>query len=391
MSTDMDTRLRQYAQRWREGQSESPAVPEFAAARDAAPRRARRARRTTVVAMAASIASVGLIAASTLVLDRGEHGGAPLGSSASARPRVDNARVPWNRPPLRPYPVAVPAAPTVAAPAGLRHCANADLRIESTNTTAPAGAEGWLETDFVLRSVATSPCSVPNGFLNVELVSADGSPLPQDAIPVGGAVFPSALLVRPAQIVLGTAQWAVYEGRAPRPARLVINPDGGAGHPSDGLSVSVAAVAIPAHPRNPSNVGPWRATSYGTVDRVADPGTTASLTASVAAPATVAVGATLRYSVTLTNPTSTAVPLSPCPDFGQRLDVVPVKYATTVGSRGTLNCAQAPTTIGAGESVTFAYELDTTGEVDGPGALNWSLLDGSTAAVTARTDLTVTR
>jgi hypothetical protein len=368
-------------------QTDPQLVPELGAASDSQPPRA---RPRVVAAVAASVAAVALVAAGILVLSRSHHDRAPIASPSSGHETASGVHVPWNAATLRSDTAAVPAAAKVAAPPGLRQCANTDLQLESGRTTVAADGDGWLKTDFVLRSIAATPCSVRTSFIDVQLVSANGTALPTDAIPHGGVVFPQALLLRPDQLISGAALWAVYEGRAPHPTRLVINPDGRAGGASEALSVSLAGVAIPPHPRNPSNRGPWRATSYGFIDKVTDPGTLASLTASVAAPATIVIGEILRYSVTLTNPTTTEVPLSPCPDFAQRLDVVPAKYATTVGFRGTLNCAQAPKSIAPRDSVTFDYQLDTTGQIPGPGSLTWQLLQRSTAAVAAQTRLTVT-
>jgi hypothetical protein len=284
------------------------------------------------------------------------------------------------------------AAARAVAPAGLRRCTNADLQVESAHTSAHGSGDGWLSTNFVLRSIAADPCSLGYGFVDIELFSAAGTALPIDFAPSGGgSIAGSELFARPGQLISGTATWAVYQGRAPRPARLVINPDGLAASANDPLSASLAAVTIPPHPVDPSNIGPWRATAYGTFDHVTTPGTLASLTAIVSAPGTIVIGTILRYSLTLTNPTNTAVPLTPCPDFVQRIDVVPLKSATTVQVRGPLNCPPAPKTLAPGESVTFDYQLDTSGEVPGPGTLTWQLVDGSSAAVICNARLQVTR
>jgi hypothetical protein len=317
-------------------------------------------------------------------------GGPPTLVRIGGNQLASGMQVPWNAVNVRPDTTVIPVAPIAAAPPGVRRCSNADVRLESVRTDTTPAVDGWLITTFVLRSVAGTECAVPHGRVRVGLVDDAGVALPVDFVPSGPALFPEAFLVRPGQLISGHARWAVHEGRARRPARLVIYVEWRGDIANEGLSVSLAGVAIPAHPRQPSNLGPWRATSYGFIDSVTDPGSLASLTASVAAPAAIVIGSVLRYSVTLTNPTTTAVPLSPCPDFMQSLDVIPSKHATTVGFRGTLNCGQAPNTISPGESVTLDYELDTTGQIPGPGRLAWNLLDGPSAAVTTQTRLTVT-
>lgn len=168
----------------------------------------------------------------------------------------------------------------------------------------------------------------------------------------------------------------------------MINPSGEVNATSD-LRVPLGSVTIPPHPRNPSNEGPWRSTAIGSIEAVTDAGTLASLTATVTAPATITDGDVLRYTVTLTNPTDMAVTLADCPAFVERLDVIPLKTATTVGFRGPLNCAQAPKTVGAGQTVRFHFELPTAGEIPGPGRLTWQLLAENFAASTATAYLRV--
>lgn len=395
MTTDMDTRLREHAARWRAAQEDetSAAVIRAQVALAALvepPRRSPRSR--AGLAVAASVVTVAVIGAVTTVLTHSENR-SPVAPPVPAAPPSSSARsapasVPWSAAGVRSDRAAVTALPQVGAPDGLRRCANGDVTLVSGTTRALAADEGWLRTSLVLRSVAATPCAVPNGFVEATLVDSAGTALPVDAIPIGPPVSPSRLEVRPGQLVSGTARWAVYEGRASRPTRLVINLSGQTGTTST-LSVPLASVTIPPHPYNPSNQGPWRSTAYGSIEGVADPGTLASLTAALTVPATVRNGDVLRYTVTLTNPTATAVTLTRCPDFVERLDVIPSKVPTAVGFRGPLNCTWAPEAIGAGQAVGFAFELATAGQVPGPAQLTWQLLGGGDAAVSTTTELTV--
>lgn len=123
---------------------------------------------------------------------------------------------------------------------------------------------------------------------------------------------------------------------------------------------------------------------------MADPGALATLTATMTAPATVGAGTILRYSITLTNSAPEAVPLSPCPDFAHLLLVKAPGYRPIGGSRGTLNCREAPATIGPGESVTFDFEYDTAGHPPGYGVLIWRLSSGPVPAVSIQDRVTVT-
>lgn len=393
MSTDLDARLRECAARWRaEQDAETPALvtrahSALAALAEPPPRHT--PRRRTVLAVAASVAAVGVIGAATAVLTHSSARGVVAAAVPSTTPHSAQASVPWSSTGVRADTATVTTPPQPGAPNGLRRCSNSDFSLIAGTTRRAASNDGWLSSAFVLRSTAATPCAVPNGLVEATLVDGTGAALPVDAVPTGGPpTIPSMLEVRPGQLVSGTALWAVYQGRAPRPTHLMINLSGRADTTST-LSIPIASVTIPPHPRNPSNVGPWRSTANGSINTVADPGTLASLTAALTVPATVRNGDVLRYTVTLTNPTTTPVTLTHCPVFVERLDVTPSKVPTTVGFRGPLNCAQAPKAVGAGQSVRLAYELATAGEVPGPAQLTWQLLAGSHVAVDVTAQLTV--
>lgn len=388
MNDHLDPRLREYAARWRATHTD----PSPDALVRMVPTLSRGAHeRRSVVAVAASVVAVAVVATVPLLLSLRQQDRVPAASlDAPTSPSSTPVVVPWSPAGLRADTTTLRPPAKIGAPNGMRPCSDTDFVLVSGKTDLAPSGDGWLTTTFVLSSVGPTPCAISNKFVDVALLASTGTPLPTDAIPSGGPAVPSMLSVRPGQLVTGRASWAVYEGRAPRPARLVINPSGQTStRSSSALSVSLAGVTIPPEPRTPSNLGPWRSTAYGSVDTVTDPGTLGSLGATVTAPPSVALGAVLRYRVTLTNPTATAVTLATCPDFVEQLDVIPAKTPTTVGFRGPLNCAPAPKAIGAGEAVIFELELATAGEVPGPGSLTWSLVAGDTTLLTATTRLTV--
>ena len=192
--------------------------------------------------------------------------------------------------------------------------------------------------------------------------------------------------IGPHQFVFGSIQWAVKPGR-PQPTHLTFTLGD---TPSDRpISISVADVRIPPHSSTPSSENAWQSTAHGSLTSVADPASLATLTATVTAPATVRVPSTLRYTITLTNRTNTAVPLTGCPQFGEQLSVVPVKFPTTIGARGPLNCFDLPRAITANSSVTMQMQLDTAGEIAGQGRLTWQLLDHGHEATAVITSITV--
>jgi len=93
------------------------------------------------------------------------------------------------------------------------------------------------------------------------------------------------------------------------------------------------------------------------------------LTTSVQAPSVAVAGVTLRYFVTVRNPTDQPVPLDPCPAYVQRLFS---GNATLADGRFLLNCPAAPT-IPAGGSVTFEMLVDIPSDAPaGPGILFWA-------------------
>lgn len=78
------------------------------------------------------------------------------------------------------------------------------------------------------------------------------------------------------------------------------------------------------------------------------PPPSASLTATIRAPASVAAGSTLVYEVTLTNPTAAPVPLDPCPSYTESLAGITAGYQLNCGPVGQLP---------PGGSATFAMQL----------------------------------
>jgi hypothetical protein len=101
------------------------------------------------------------------------------------------------------------------------------------------------------------------------------------------------------------------------------------------------------------------------------PGTVGSLRAHADVPSQVQGGTKLTYTVTLTNDSGVAVPLSPCPSYTEFIN------PGTVTSRSFyLNCDHV-TTIPSGASVGYAMELNvppiapTTAQT--PAKFGWSL------------------
>jgi len=108
-----------------------------------------------------------------------------------------------------------------------------------------------------------------------------------------------------------------------------------------------------------------------------------TMAVSIAAPASVYLGSTLNFTVTLTNRSSREYRLSPCPDY---LEILGAKDATATYQ---LNCS-AMGTIAAGRSTVFEMRLNVPASLRaGTARLYWALIDDRLAAPYAATPLTL--
>lgn len=171
-------------------------------------------------------------------------------------------RVPWEAISIRPDPTVLRPARQAAASAGLRPCSAADLRLESTRTIVDQSGNGRLRSRVMFRSVATTECAIPNGMLDVRLVDSAGATLPRDRSSGGPAPTPATLRVRPGQLVFGDMLWSLDAPPATQPAQVAIYPGWDTGDTADAIVISVADVALPAHPRQPPKHADGRTASY---------------------------------------------------------------------------------------------------------------------------------
>jgi hypothetical protein len=111
-----------------------------------------------------------------------------------------------------------------------------------------------------------------------------------------------------------------------------------------------------------------------------------SLTAQMRGPTTAGAGQTLIYTVTLTNPSASDVPLSPCPAYDEFVGSGTTSWVATV-LHYYLNCDMA-TAIPAGGSVTFEMRLAIP--ADQPGGMakfGWDLQGGGGPWANAQLEL----
>lgn len=113
------------------------------------------------------------------------------------------------------------------------------------------------------------------------------------------------------------------------------------------------------------------------------PPPTSKLLATVSVPAAVGRGGVLDYIVTLSNHTSQAVTLEPCPDYVEAL--IPANKRTY-----QLNC-DTVTSIGPGQAVRYAMQLDVpAGASTGPAQLCWTLEEAFPATVAGCATIQIT-
>lgn len=322
--------------------------------------------------LAAAAAVVAVVVASALVASRLRHEPSPARVSV-AEP------VAWSAFGRRATTDLARDKEPAVATAGLRACKPDDFRLASARPTSTPRADGWVVTTVVMASTSTGSCSVSQYGLDAELVDATGRTLPQDAPHATGGLRTGPYLVTPGQLVVSRISWAVVGGSW-LPSALVVLPSPGKGSSTTtaGLRVPLAGVLAPTNPRGPTNSEPWRSGVEASTPAVVDAGSLASLTARLAAPASVHQGATLDYTVTLRNGTDEPVRLEPCPDVVEVLSVVPQKTPLSVGFGAPLNCGAAAPAIAPAESVAFRMRLDTSGVVGGAGRLTWQLVGEGT-------------
>jgi hypothetical protein len=280
----------------------------------------------------------------------------------------------------------------IAASAGTHDCTSTDLTVVSAQS-APT-TDGWVTTTYLLRSVASANCAMRNSFMDVALVDATGTELPNDAgFPAGPVRSPDRLLVQAGELVSGEVNWARVKGLTSEPARLILLASDTPRAPANiGLSIPLTGITAPNHPTTTNSV-PWRAGAIAAPPEVIRPGSLDSLKAVMHVKSTAAKGALVRYTVELHNPTDVLVRLSPCPDFVEQVLVITDTDKSITAWGGPLDCADAPNAIAPKSSVTFAFELDTTTLAAGTRYLTWWLMVGNQILprTRAQADITVMR
>jgi len=286
--------------------------------------------------------------------------GAPGASPPPAAP--SGPVVPWVD---RPAPAYVWPTPK-PYPTDARPCVPKDLKVSAGDVGAGLGNVN-LPVTFVNSSESTC---VLKGEPTIGGLKADGTLVPLAV--TSGSYFGDP--GPPANIATGEAAALNISGADACPAILggkhrvyptirIGLPGGGgidtAAHDFDtvcGVSVSQFGVPADAEPA---------------VDPPLSP-----LSAQISAPATVVAGQILMYAVTLTNPQSTDVSLSPCPAYDEFVGSGSNTTWVATVLHYYVNCDASPT-IPAGGSVTFAMRLSLpANQPEGMAKFGWDLQGG---------------
>jgi hypothetical protein len=362
---------------WRAAQPTAPSLSAMTS-----PPRARAARTPWLLpALVAAAVLVAVVSTVTVLRQAGPH--RPGNPAASPSPTATPATpatpivVPWaDLPAPGPVEPGRLAGPWTGGdgmpPKGTKPCGAGDFAITSDAVTpievpgaAPWGTGGYLLT---VQRAGTEPCAIGNNTPSVDVLDAAGHSLgiARSGLLVGYSGYSllsagDVLQVRTR--ICGTDVASLELRLAPVPvnAGQLDRPPG-------------ATVAIPFAGESTCTSG----SSSLSHQRLLPGGSLVSLVRSYSVPSRVRSGQSLDYSVTLTNPTATAVSLDPCPTYRQSLINV-LKLPDKQGATSTeqLNCAAAPTSVAAHTSIVLQLRLDTTGVPAGDRRLVWDWL-GST-------------
>jgi len=240
-------------------------------------------------------------------------------------------------------------------PAG-RACGAADLRVKENGNGV---WHGQVTDDITLTNSAADACFF-QGPPPLQLVSPGKSPI---AVRLGGFATQHVDLKsqQEVEMIIGCSSTS-----APTATSLVLTAAGGGSVPID--------IRLPADCSNPSIV----AFQEGPLPTLTGVGT---LTVRLNLPAIVTRGKAVNYSVTLSNPATQAISLTPCPSYTQLMNEPIGSNVNITKSTYLLNC-QAASIVPAGGSLTFQMIMQVpAGWQPGPAKFLWNLeVEGQPAA-----------
>lgn len=257
-------------------------------------------------------------------------------------------------------PAPAPAAQPAAAPA-IRACATTDLQAAVGATGAH---KGFATQELRLTNRAGQACYL-TGAPAIALHPHNAAAQEVARHPNGAANLQARTDLAPGDtaVVLIGAPGACDAAIGPErkvSTRLQVSLPGGGAHALEGAHVDTlcgAATVLHLHVE-PAPAAPARL---------------AQLESAIRLEGRPMPGSELHYTVTLTNPTSAAISLAPCPSFTQSLFGDVGLGSSTL----RLNCEAAGNQIAAGASVAFEMLLSVPAHVAADTAkLSWKLEDG---------------
>jgi len=248
-----------------------------------------------------------------------------------------------------------PATVTVAAAATtVTPCTTADLEVSTQPSTFGMNSVGQI---FSVTNTGSSECAVPDQATDIHGQDADGTDVAindvatMDRLPgtTSGSLAPG-----------GTATFALVEGdtsmcsasttvETATAISLAFGPD---------ATLTVTLPSTDAVTLGCGGVGLTQVgvSPIGSSANAAAAATGAVVEASRTLPSQVAAGSAMSYTVTLTNNSSSAVSLSPCPSYVAYIALTPGQVAANEVA-GSLDCG-THSSIPAGGSVAFDLSIN---------------------------------
>lgn len=272
--------------------------------------------------------------------------------------------VPWLNQPAAEKSSAMPAQAR-----GIRPCAASDLQI----VAGPAGAyRGQATQEIRLTNTGTDACHLI-GFPAAQVLPAGESPQAVGANENAPQLANERIDLAPGEeavMLIGTPGSCDAATGPQRKVnkRMQLALPGGGMKVLEGVHIDTLcgrASVLKFHPAHNESAASARAAQTGA--------SLGQLNGSLSAPDEQARGGTLNYTVTLSNPTSSPISLSPCPAYTQSI----YTESKTVSSTLRLNCAAANAQIPPNAAVSFAIQAQVPADLPAGGAkLSWKLEDG---------------
>jgi hypothetical protein len=276
-------------------------------------------------------------------------------------PAYSTPVIPWLN-----QPAAEKAAVVQAHAKGAFPCGARDLNIAAGATGA---WRGQATQEVRITNTGTEACHLI-GFPSAQLQPAGEAPQAVGASDTAPQLANERVDLAPGEeavLLLGTPGSCAAAAKPQRNAsrRMQLALPGGGVKVLDGVYIDTLcgrATVLQFHPVETDSSAPARAAAPMN-----------QLAGSLSVPGEATRGATLHYTVTLSNPTANLVSLASCPAYTQSLYADGKSTASTL----LLNCAAAGASIPANSSVSFDMQVPVPHDLTSDSLkLSWKLQDG---------------